>query len=29
MDKDLKEFTFRANLRQMGDAMFDLLIAAF
>lgn len=28
MDKYLKEFTFRANHRQMGNAMFDLLIAA-
>jgi transposase-like protein len=28
MDRYLKEFTFRANHREMGNAMFDLLIAS-
>jgi hypothetical protein len=28
MDRYLKEFTFRANHREMKNAMFDLLIAA-
>jgi transposase-like protein len=28
MDRYLKEFTFRANHRQMSNAMFDLLISA-
>jgi transposase-like protein len=28
MDRYLNEFTFRSNRRQMGNAMFDLLIAA-
>jgi hypothetical protein len=28
MDRYLSEFAFRANHRQMGSAMFDLLIAA-
>jgi transposase-like protein len=28
MDRYLKEFTFRSNHRQMGNAMFDLLISA-
>lgn len=28
MDRYLKEFTFRSNHREMGNAMFDLLIAA-
>jgi hypothetical protein len=27
MDRYLNEFAFRANHRQMGNAMFDLLIA--
>lgn len=29
MDRYLGEFTFRSNHREMGNAMFDLLIAAF
>jgi hypothetical protein len=29
MQRYLDEFTFRSNHRQMGNAMFDLLIAAF
>lgn len=29
MQRYLNEFTFRSNNRQMGNAMFDLLIAAF
>ncbi|MEQ1619694.1 MAG: IS1595 family transposase [Terricaulis sp.] len=29
MDRYLGEFTFRANRREMGNAMFDLLVAAF
>ena len=28
MDRYLKEFTFRANHREMKNAMFDLLVAA-
>jgi hypothetical protein len=28
MDRYLREFTFRANHRQMANAMFDLLISA-
>lgn len=28
MDRCLNEFTFRLNHREMGNAMFDLLIAS-
>jgi transposase len=28
MDRYLKEFTFRSNHREIGNAMFDLLIAS-
>jgi len=28
MDRYLNEFAFRSNHRQMGNAMFDLLIAS-
>jgi hypothetical protein len=28
MDRYLREFTFRANHREMQNAMFDLLVSA-